>query len=77
MMLRHRTEPDHWSPTQGEVDAYIDSLEIELSQPSVRTRPRAVKVPIKARRSDSNAPLWGMLVVVVVAYIWLVQMLAP
>jgi len=77
-MLRHRTEPDHWSPTREEVDAYIDSLEIKLSQPSVRRRPRAVKVSLKARRSDSDVPLWCMLVdVVVVAYTWLVQRLAP
>ncbi len=61
-------EEDHWSPTQQEVDAYINSLEKELSQscedmPEWTGKIYKGAAAIKDRPSSFDTFFWGMVAI--------------
>jgi hypothetical protein len=73
-------EADHWSPTQQEVDAYINSLEHELFQgcDSITEQPgnehkRAAST--NDRPSISSALLWGALAITAGCFWWLAKII--
>jgi hypothetical protein len=61
-------EEDDWSPTQLEIDTYINSLEQELLQSCEDMQDRPGNrykgaAPVKARPSNSFILLWGLVTI--------------
>jgi hypothetical protein len=68
MLPRKIEEGDHWSPSQEDVDTYIDSLERQLLARSeyLPYRPRNKDqgaAPIKDRPSNSFTLSWGLVAI--------------
>ncbi len=73
-------EPRHWSPTQQEVDAYVNSLESEISQEGLHLRQRRVAqrgalalVPMP--RLSNYSGLFWCAVAAAIACVWWLSLL--
>jgi hypothetical protein len=60
-------EPDHWSPTQTEVDAYMRSLEYEFSQRREHTSERS--------GDESFTFFWGLVAIAAGCFWWLASII--
>jgi len=72
-------EPYHWSPTQQQVDAYVNSLESEVSQEGLRMRQRRTEE--RGQPAPVAVPRWifsGLILCFVAATVacawWLSQL---
>ena len=73
-------EPDHWSPTQTEVDAYIRSLEYEFSQWHEHASERSGneyrgRTASKGRPSNSFTFYWGLVGITAGCFWWLARII--
>jgi len=69
-------EAYHCSPTQQEVDAYVNSLEFEVSQEGVHMRQRRVEQRAQpaltaVRRSNSSGLFWCVVAATLACVWWL------
>ncbi len=69
-------EPCHWSPTQQEVDAFVNSLESEISHEGLHLRQRRVAqrgalALVPMRRSSNYSGLFWCAVAAVACVWWL------
>jgi len=75
-LLSKAWEPYHWSPTQQEVDAYVNSQESEISQEGLHLRQRRVAqrgalALVPMRRSSNYSRLFWCAVAAVASASWL------
>src|SRR6267143_6143625 len=73
-------ELQEWSPTQEDVDAYVDSLEHEVSEESVLMRQcqgeeRRAAAPTKARHSNVSVLFWCAMATAIACLGWLLQII--
>lgn len=81
MLPRKIEETYHWSPSQKEVDAYIDFLEYELlqqaeSMPERSGIERHGPAPTKNHPSSSFAVFWGLLAIAAGCFWWLAAIIS-
>ena len=80
--LPSKTEPaDHWSPTQQDVDAYIQALEYELSHgrdssSGCPDKEHARAKAREARPTNSFSLFWGFVAPTVGCLWWLAKMIS-
>jgi hypothetical protein len=73
-------EPDHWSPTQTEVDAYLRSLEYEFWQWREHASERSGneyrgKAPSKGQPSNFSTFFWGLVAITAGCFWWLARII--
>jgi hypothetical protein len=77
----HHTPPYDWSPTQQEVNAYVNSLEAKISRERWRTHQYRVKAHGDAAPSSlwplkSDSAFWGIMLVAAACICFLISLVS-